>query len=187
MLEIGHIAGECPLCQLYHVSAEGVLLEILREDGSPTSPGQVGRVVVTSFYNYAMPFIRYETGDFAVAAERGTCKRTLPTISRIVGRVTNMFVMPDGTKVWPYARDVELRRFLGFSQMQMVQTSVDRIEVRYVPDGSQRQPDLEGLQTYLREIFHSSVQATAVAVDRLGRLPSGKFEEYVSLVTAGRV
>ena len=65
--EVGLIACECAVCGNYHVSAEAMRVEILRDDGTPCAPGETGRVVVTSFYNYAMPFIRYEIGDYAVA------------------------------------------------------------------------------------------------------------------------
>ena len=63
--EVGLIACECVVCGHYHVSAEAMRVEILRDDGTHCSPGETGRVVVTSFYNYAMPFIRYEIGDYA--------------------------------------------------------------------------------------------------------------------------
>src|SRR5436305_5091145 len=61
--EIGHLAAQCRQCGEYHVSAEAVLLEVLRPDGSLAREGEIGRVVVTSLYNYAMPLIRYELGD----------------------------------------------------------------------------------------------------------------------------
>ena len=39
--------------------------EVLDENGKHVSPGGVGEVVVTGFHNYAMPFLRYKTGDLA--------------------------------------------------------------------------------------------------------------------------
>ena len=43
-------------------------------------------LVVTPFFNFAMPLIRYDTGDIAVAAAACPCGRCLPKLSRIVGR-----------------------------------------------------------------------------------------------------
>jgi len=40
--------------------------EIISDDGIHVKPGQLGEVVVTGFFNYAMPFIRYRTGDLAL-------------------------------------------------------------------------------------------------------------------------
>ena len=88
--EIGHLAGECPSCGQYHISAESVLMEILDDDGTPTKPGNVGRVVVTSLYNYAMPFIRYDLADIVEVGWPGTCLRQLPSLRRILGRTSSV-------------------------------------------------------------------------------------------------
>jgi phenylacetate-CoA ligase len=83
--EVGHLAAECPNCGQYHVSAESVLLEVLRDDGMVAAPGQVGKVVVTSLYNYAMPLIRYQLDDSVEVGIPGICMRTLPALRRIFG------------------------------------------------------------------------------------------------------
>src|SRR5439155_11007545 len=57
--EVGHIAAQCPACGDYHISAETVVVEVLRDDGSPAAPGEVGRVIVKPLYGSAMPLIRY--------------------------------------------------------------------------------------------------------------------------------
>ena len=85
--ETGLLACECPWCGRLHVNAETVLVEILDSDGKPCPPGEAGRVIVTSFYNYAMPLIRYEIGDFAAAAhEQPKCSTRLPALEKIMGR-----------------------------------------------------------------------------------------------------
>jgi phenylacetate-CoA ligase len=121
--EIGHLAAECPSCGQYHLSAESALVEILREDGVPAEPGEIGRLVVTSLYNYAMPFIRYDVGDFAEVSWSNACWYTLPSLRRILGRERNSFVRPDGSRMWPDSLAAELPRFLGFRQIQIVQTT----------------------------------------------------------------
>ncbi|MGZ5803457.1 MAG: phenylacetate--CoA ligase family protein [Xanthobacteraceae bacterium] len=63
--EIGQIAFQCPDGGGYHLSSEAVLCELLDDDGNEVAPGEFGRVVVTPLYNYAMPFIRYDLGDYA--------------------------------------------------------------------------------------------------------------------------
>ena len=55
--------------------------------GAEVDPGAMGRVLVTTLENYLMPLVRYEIGDYAIAA-RGTCScgRTLPLIGRVMER-----------------------------------------------------------------------------------------------------
>lgn len=186
--EIGLIACECPRCGLYHVNAEALLVEIIDQEGNPCPPGAIGRVVVTSFYNYAMPLIRYELGDFAVAGPaRCKCPIRLPTLERILGRYRNAFTLPDGRVIYPYVPVRRLRDFISFQQFQIVQTDYQQIEVRYVPDDRSRPADQSGLEACLRDLIDPCFQVRAIAVDAIARSTSGKFEDYLSLVPHPRV
>ena len=85
--EIGAIACECKAAPHYHVAVENALVEILDEHGRDVAPGERGRVVVTGFYNYAMPFIRYELGDLAEAGSAPCrCGRVAPIIAPFLWR-----------------------------------------------------------------------------------------------------
>ncbi len=83
---LGYLALQCPRHPHYHVQSEGVLLELLDEHGQPVPAGATGRVVVTSLHNFAMPFVRYDTGDRATAGGACDCGRTLPVLAHIEGR-----------------------------------------------------------------------------------------------------
>jgi hypothetical protein len=41
-------------------------LEVLRDDNTPAAVGEVGRVVITDYFNDRCPLIRYELGDYVV-------------------------------------------------------------------------------------------------------------------------
>lgn len=180
--EIGTIACECAAVPHYHVAAENALVEILDEQGRDVAPGEPGRVVVTGFYNYAMPFIRYELGDIAVASAAACkCGRALPVITRIEGRTRNAFVFRDGARVWPRAAMVrQMHAFVPFRRYQLVQLDHERIEFRYTPDGSGRKPDLVGLNAYARAVLHPSIQMSVCEMEAFPHGPSGKVDEFIS-------
>jgi len=181
--ETGLIACECPWCGHYHVNAETTLVEVLDANGQPCAAGQVGRVVLTSLYNYAMPFIRYEIGDYAVAGpNRVKCPVKLPVLTKIMGRYRNTFTLRDGRVIFPFVPISRLRDFISFEQFQIVQTDYDRIEVRYVPLHASRTADTIGLERCVRELIDSSFSVTAIPVDEIQRSESGKYEDYLSLV-----
>jgi phenylacetate-CoA ligase len=179
--EVGHIAGTCPHSRKHHVASELVLVEIVDDAGTPVEPGTEGRIVVTSFYNLAMPMIRYDIGDRGVLSpEPCGCGRTLPLLERILGRVRNMFRFADGKTVWPVLLSGEMQRFVPFRQFQVVQHTLSDIEFRYVPRSPGQATDIDGLSAYFRSRLHPSVRVTATAVDAIERSPGGKFEDYIS-------
>ncbi len=180
-LEIGHIAAQCPDCGEYHISAENCFVEIIGDSGAPALPGETGRVIVTSLRNYAMPLIRYQLGDLAEVGTRSpACGRGLPTLRRILGRDRNIFRFRDGTRVYPTVR--RFYQFLDAKQFQVVQTDFEHVEIRYVPEKSARPADLVGLTERLRGALHQQVNVTLRPVDAIERSPSGKYEDFVSLV-----
>ncbi|HTS94682.1 MAG TPA: hypothetical protein VMG55_21910 [Stellaceae bacterium] len=82
--EVGTVALQCPRQELYHVQSEGLLLEVLRPDGSACGPGETGRLVATTLHNFAMPLLRYVLD---LAAELGppcSCGRGLPVLTRVM-------------------------------------------------------------------------------------------------------
>ncbi|MEJ0097257.1 MAG: hypothetical protein WDM84_04125 [Bauldia sp.] len=181
--ETGHLSGTCPHSLKHHVSAEVVLLEIVDEAGEPAEPGTTGRVIVTPFYSLAMPLIRYEVGDLAIAsAEPCGCGRTLPLLDAVVGRSRNVFHFEDGTSLWPVLLSSQLRRFVSYQQFQVIQRTPTDIEFRYVPADRNQVNDMPGLTAYFHRQLHPSVKVVATAVDTIGRSPGGKFEDYICLI-----
>lgn len=71
----------------YHITEYYGIIEVLDEHDQPVVDG-IGRVVSTDLWNYAMPFMRYDTQDL-VEVQNGR-------ICRIVGRDSDVLVSDDG-------------------------------------------------------------------------------------------
>jgi phenylacetate-CoA ligase len=183
--EIGQVAFQCPDATGYHFCSEAVLCELVDERGDLVPPGEYGRVVVTALYNYAMPFIRYETGDYARASALPcACGRGLPSIENIGGRARNLIVMPDGTrKRLPGVFFHHVSRFLSYRQIQIVQDNIQSFEIRYQPDAP-TVPDVEGLTRLVREQVHPDAIVILVPVEKIERGTGMKYEQFVTRVSA---
>jgi phenylacetate-CoA ligase len=94
------MAMECPEGCLHVIPQVGIW-EILREDGTPCKPGEVGEIVATSLLNEAMPLIRYRLGDYAAWASNQLCScgNQQPIITNLEGRVDDYLITLDGRKV----------------------------------------------------------------------------------------
>ncbi len=183
--EVGHVATQCPDCGEYHLAVEASRIEILRDvDGKPARPGESGRIVATPFYNYAMPLIRYDMGDYAEAGtDNPKCRRGLPTIRRILGRARNRFRFADGTVAWPELADFRLRELLRYRDIQLVQAALDHIEVRYVPEHDGEAPgNGDAVERRVREVLRQAVGVSLVARDTLGRITYGKIEDFICTI-----
>jgi phenylacetate-CoA ligase len=184
--EVGHIAAQCRDCGEYHVSAEATHVELLDAKGTPAKPGELGRVVVTPLYNYAMPLIRYELGDMAeVSTTPSACGRGLPTLRRIVGRYRNLFRYQDGSTSLPAVSRFKLADFIAIKRFQVVQIDLDHVEIRYVPreEGSNQRIDYAGLTERVRSVLRQPVQVAVRRVVQIDRSSSGKYEDCISLVS----
>ena len=82
-----------------HINAENVLVEIVK-DGRQVPPGEMGEIVITRLENYAMPFVRYRTGDLAVMSDSlCACGRSLPLLQKLEGRVQDSIATSDGRTI----------------------------------------------------------------------------------------
>jgi len=96
--EIGVVATRCEAAR-YHVHAEHCVVEIVDAEGTPVSPGERGRIVVTGLQNLAMPLLRYDSDDTAVLpAGPCPCGRTLPSFTKVIGRYRRWVGLPEGTR-----------------------------------------------------------------------------------------
>ena len=184
--ECGYIALQCPEHEHYHVMAEGLLVEVIDDEGRACAPGQTGRVVVSTLHNFAMPLIRYEIGDLAEVGASCACGRGLPVLTRILGRERNMLILANGKRFWPSFGLRKLSGELGIRQHQLVQKSFDLIEARLVVDAPLDAAQEERLRRHLLSFVPGGFRAEFSYCTEIPRSAGGKFEDFVSEVAAPR-
>lgn len=110
--ELGaYVAQSCPEApDQFHVISDHVIAEIVLENGTRARPGERGRLILTDLHNYVMPFIRYDSGDLAIAGDAPClCGRGFPIITQIEGRSHECLRTPAGKVISPAA----LGQYLG--------------------------------------------------------------------------
>lgn len=179
--ELGNMAVECPQSRHYHVSEEINRLDIVDSLGRAVGLNVIGRVLVTPLYGYAMPRIRYEVGDEACPMPNCACGRPHATISRILGRTSNLFQRPDGDLYRPERGFITTARMhLGALAVQIAQINPRLIEVRYKSDPDRIVPPNEAQMT--KEVIASVGYETDVRFVQVEGIPAkanGKREDFV--------
>lgn len=177
--ETGLIASQVKGKDEYYVESENVYLELLRDDGAPCEPGEVGRVVVTTLQDFFRPLIRYEVGDYAQwAPAQPNDPITLPRLRRVVGRERTMIRLPDGRRLWPHFEFAPLMKIGGLEKWQLVQRRDESLLVRVVTRG----PLTDALRDAISEVVRTALPGLVpeiVSVERIERTKGGKFMEVI--------
>ena len=182
--ELGTVAHECEHGRL-HVSAENMVVEVL--DGErPCAPGEPGELVVTELNNFAMPLIRYRTGDFAsLSGERCPCGRCLPVIENLFGRAYDVLRNRAGktfhAEYLMYIFEEAQRRDLGIQAFQVEQQGIDRFHIRVVPQPHYGPPAERFVTDRLRSGFDGQAEVRFERVERIERLASGKMQLIIGM------
>jgi len=178
--EAGDVAWQCRLGGGYHVNAENVIVEILKDD-KPVCQGEIGEVAITNLNRFAMPIVRYKNGDRArLSAESCPCGCKLPMIGEILGRTGEDITLPDGrTVAWNQLKS--LMNHPWVRQFQLVQNKDASLTVRYAGDKAADTTTLEHLLLYrLKNLLGDSISVTAERCDEIATGPAGKTKLVIS-------
>jgi phenylacetate-CoA ligase len=176
--EVGYIAIQAPYGDHYLVPEEVVRVEILDDAGNPVKRGESGRVVVTPLFNYAMPLIRYEIGDYAELGGRSPCGRTLPVINRILGRVRHMLTYPDGRKSWPSFSDGRFREVAPVRQFRVIQRAADMLELQVAAERPLIETERSSLAAMVRDRVGPPFRVEVTQHAEIPRSAGGKYEDF---------
>ncbi|MCS7180547.1 MAG: phenylacetate--CoA ligase [bacterium] len=130
------VAVECEGKEGLHVWADHFLPEVIDpETGEVLEEGKEGELVLTTLTKEALPMIRYRTGDIVkiINSVCPNCKRTMPRISKIKGRIDDMLIIR-GINVFPSQIETVLTKSPEVApHYQIIVTRekhLDKLEVR---------------------------------------------------------
>lgn len=115
---------ECSSHTCYHSTEEYGITEVIDENGNSITSG-IGRLISTDLWNFAHPFIRYDTQDIVeVDNIPCSCGKIHLRINKIMGRDNDVLVMENGRKFI-------VHNFTGFFQSDHpeVKRSVDQFQI----------------------------------------------------------
>lgn len=183
--EVPTLAGECKE-GLMHIFPYWNFLEILNDKYLPVKEGEEGKVVVTNLFNYSMPLVRYEIGDMAVLGPNCcSCGNILPTFKKVTGRITDHFVLKDGTSV-PAEFFIHLLGVVcntgQIIQFQVIQEDYDRIRILVVKGEGFTDQYKRDIESKMKIAVGLDCIFTWDFVDLIPKTPTGKYVYTKTLV-----
>lgn len=184
------LAGECEHSDKYHIFPEYGILELVDSDGKPIrNPGKVGEIVGTGFNNFAMPMIRYRTGDLASFAEGhcAGCRRKYRLLERVEGRSYEYVVARSGNPVslTGLIFGQHFQAFGCISKIQVYQDDPGRMEVRIVPGADfVKEAVEEEIRGKIRAAMGAEMEVSFSIVEKIEPSGSGKHRFLIQKLTA---
>lgn len=172
-------AFECDRHDGLHYSMEHVYLEVLDSDDGVCKSGEMGRFIATNLFNYAMPLIRYDTGDLGVITESMCdCGRGLKKIDKIFGRSRDFIVTPDGRSIHGafFNHFAPFYRTPWITAWHIKQDRIDHITISLRPDRPPVQNDIDNINTQLKKSLGEDMKIDFVIDEKLHVTPTGKLK-----------
>ena len=164
----------------YHIQPEYGFTELIPlDDKYPLRC----KVVSTGFWNFAMPFIRYELGDIIQLSETQICKcgRNYPIIDHIEGRKGDVVKTPSGREFGAAILTHLLYGTDNIKESQIIQEEINAIKINYVPNKMFCERDLNNFKKLIKQHLPTHELRTSLhQVDKTERTKSGKLRPVIS-------
>ena len=178
----GVSAYECSEHCGLHIDTERSIMEVVDNGGHQLGKGE-GEILATSLFNFAMPFIRYDTGDLGyIIDDVCSCGRGYKLLKELVGRSVDFLITPEGKNIhgwfflyifWEYSK--------GIKEYQVIQEKLDKIVIKIVPEGGFDEKQLDKI----REIIKKRSEGWNVEfkfVDAIDRTRAGKYKFIINKI-----
>lgn len=168
----------------WQVNAETLFVEILDENNQPVPNGSEGKVVITSLYNKAHPFIRYDIGDIGVLDEKSTIER--PFLKKLIGRTNDIAILPSGKKspglTFYYVTKSIIEDDGNVKEFIIKQTKIDSFEIDYVSEIELTLAQMDKIKQAINLYLEPNLYFTFNRKESLQRTARGKLKQFQSLL-----
>jgi phenylacetate-CoA ligase len=166
----------------FQLNSETLYVEILDANDKPVTLGQEGRIVITSLYNRAHPFIRYDIGDIGVMSEHSTVKR--PILKKLIGRTNDIAILPSGKKAagltFYYITKSIIEDDGNVKEFIIEQFSKTLFKITYVSGNPLSNVKINRIKKEMENYLESGIDITFERKDKIERSKSGKLKQFTS-------
>jgi phenylacetate-CoA ligase len=168
----------------WQVNSETLFVEILDDENNVLPYGKEGRIVITSLFNKAHPFIRYDIGDIGILDEKSITKK--PILKKLIGRTNDIALLPSGKKspglTFYYVTKSIIEDDGNVKEFIIKQTKIDTFEIEYVSKTELNWEQIQKIEAAIALYLEKGLVFTFIRKEKLERSKSGKLKQFVSLM-----
>ena len=179
--EFGLIAFENKGQELF-LNDKTIYTEIVDDSGKVLPYGEIGRIVITSIYNKAHPFVRYEVGDLgAISVDKFTGKQVL---SKLVGRTNEFALLEDGRRI-PAFTFYYIAKLISYDidsikELKIIQSQSNAFKLEYTADKALSCNEKELIKDAFYNYLETTVMLEFEKKTHLLRSKNGKLKQFES-------
>ena len=181
--ELDLIAFQNPNLE-WQVNAETLLVEILDNDNQPVLNGSSGRIVITSLFNKAHPFIRYDIGDIGILDVKSTFQK--PILKKLIGRTNDIAILPSGKKspglTFYYVTKSIIEDDGNVKEFVIKQTKIDSFEIEYVSETALTLEQTKKIELAIELYLEPHLHFKFIRREQLERSSRGKLKQFKSML-----
>ncbi|WP_029271375.1 phenylacetate--CoA ligase family protein [Flavobacterium sp. KJJ] len=179
--ELDLIAFENPQGE-WQINAETLFVEILDENNKVLPYGKEGRIVITSLFNKANPFIRYDIGDIGILDEKSTLQK--PILKKLIGRTNDVAILPSGKKspglTFYYVTKSIIEDDGNVKEFIIRQTQLHTFEIEYVSETALVSDQIQKIEEAIALYLEPNLNFTFTRKTVLERTNRGKLKQFKS-------
>jgi phenylacetate-CoA ligase len=168
----------------WQVNSETLFIEIVDENNAVLPFGKEGRVVITSLFNKAHPFIRYDIGDIGVLDPKSTAKK--PILQQLIGRTNDVAILPSGKKspglTFYYVTKSIIEDDGNVKEFIIKQIKIDCFEIEYVSTTVLNKEQIQKIEAAIALYLEPNLFFKFIRKEKLDRNKRGKLKQFVSLL-----
>jgi phenylacetate-CoA ligase len=154
-----------------------LFLEIINEQGNPSKPGEIGRLIWTSTICRGTPFIRYDVGDLGCYDSEDYDDSGIRSIKELHGRTGGLLKLPNGKTIGCLFWNHLFKEFSDVSQFQVALKGNKEIKLRFkgTPFSSAKENEL----IQILKNFLGDISVSIKWVEKIPLTKQGKLEQVV--------
>ncbi len=154
-----------------------LFLELVDEEGKPASPGEIGRILLTSTVCRGTPFIRYDIGDLAAADPAHDTEAGLTHLRTLQGRTSGLLRLSNGRVVQTLYWNHFFKEVPEVRQFQVVVKRDGALEILLLGGGF-----TADRETALRSTLQQFLGDVPVQFDWVARIPRTRQGKLLQVV-----
>ncbi len=164
------------------INTNDLFVEILDEDNNILPFGEEGRIVITSLYNKAHPFIRYDLGDIGKLSKNSTPQK--PILEKLIGRTNDIIALPSGKKAaglsFYYVTKTIIKDCANVKEFVVEQLELDTFKISYVSLKAFSEEEKTKIKTAVFEYLEANLTVIFERKQSLDRSKRGKLKHFKS-------